>query len=274
MRKISKIRTLQAQYERHVFLTTSPHSYEKYARALEHFMKKFPEKRGPRDYYSTDIEDYKILRLREGATPSYVRYELSVIRNFFQWMLDYHEGLIEYNPASEVRVGRTERTPIVVRPPELYKTIFDSLEGPHATVLLFAVLTGLGPKDISRVEKKDIDFDGAYLLRPRTIPLRSDILVMLRNKPEGRLFVRHNAVSKSLKYAANKVGYDNIRFPDLQRFFMTTLLRHGVSVDTVEHLVGWKRQKVTPFHRGPSSEAEVRAAMEHLPHLPELDVRP
>jgi integrase len=165
MRKISKIRTLQAQYERHVFLTTSPHSYEKYARALEHFMKKFPEKRGPRDYYSTDIEDYKILRLREGATPSYVRYELSVIRNFFQWMLDYHEGLIEYNPASEVRVGRTERTPAKVHPEEIYKTIFDSLVLPRERVLLlFAALTGLGPKEISRVERSDIDFDKAMLL--------------------------------------------------------------------------------------------------------------
>lgn len=274
MRRISKIRELQAQYERHVCLTTSGRSYEKYARALEHFMKKFPEKRGPRDYYSTDIEDYKILRLREGKSPTYVRYELSVIRNFFQWMLDYRDGLIEYNPASEVRVARTERTPLSVRPPEIYKTIFDLLEPSRDGVLLFALLTGLGPKDIARVERSDIDFDRAMLLRPRPMPLRADLLELLRGFPEGRLFPKYNSVSASLKKAVNRAGYKAIRFPDLQRFFMTTLLRHGVSIDTVEQLVGWRRERLSPFHRGPSSEAEIRAALEHLPRLRGLDGRP
>lgn len=273
MRKISKIRTLQAQYERHVCLTTSPHSYEKYARALEHFMKKFPEKRGPRDYYSTDIEDYKILRLREGATPTYVRYELSVIRNFFQWMLDYHEGLIEYNPASEVRVGRTERLPVKLHPEELYKTIFDSVEGRQAPILLFAVLTGLGPREIARVEKKDIDFDKALLLRPRVIPLRSDILVMLNSLPEGHLFPKHMAVSLALKQAVNRAGYQDVRFPDLQRFFITTLLRHGVSLASVAQLTGRKPEKNGMFQSLPSSEEQIRSAMEFLPRLRGQDER-
>lgn len=268
MKRISKIRELQVQFERHVYLTISRSSYKKYTRALETFLKKFPEKRGPRDYYSTDIEDFKILRLREGKTPNYVGYELSVVRSFFQWMKDYHEGLIEYNPASEVRVGRTERAPLMVRPPEIYKTIYHSIETEReGAILLFAVLTGLGPKDIARVERSDIDFDRAMLLRPREIPLRGDVLELLRGFPPGRLFFKRTAPSTTLKKAVQRAGYQDIRFPDLQRFFATTLLRHGVSMDTVEQLSGMKVHRRPALYSGPSSESEIRAAMEHLPRL-------
>lgn len=56
---------------------------------------------------SGGLAEWKADRMRAGAAGATIAREVSIIRGFFEWLLD--EGLIDRNPASKLK--RPERTP-------------------------------------------------------------------------------------------------------------------------------------------------------------------
>ena len=71
-------------------------TYNNYARFLERFMDWAGWDRTPESFDGFGIEDYKVYRLKEGATPGRVYAELAVVRRFFQWLIE--EGVLQKNP--------------------------------------------------------------------------------------------------------------------------------------------------------------------------------
>ncbi len=94
---------LLGQFEALIASTVrSKHTFRRYCEILERFFGCFPRKRKPEQFYITDIEDYKQIRLKQGISPKTLALEIGVVRNFFNWYRD------EYapdwtNPASTRR---------------------------------------------------------------------------------------------------------------------------------------------------------------------------
>ena len=90
-------------YEGFLFLNY-PRSYERYSRVLSRFYGHFPEKTKTFDYLRPVFETYKTDRLNEGAGPTTVAMELSVLRGFWKWMLAMNVPGVMINPVRGVRV--------------------------------------------------------------------------------------------------------------------------------------------------------------------------
>lgn len=74
--------------------------------ALRRFGKRFGD-RLVTEITSGDLAEWKARRADEGAAGATIAREVSVIRAFFEWMVD--EGLIDRNPATKLK--RPEKTP-------------------------------------------------------------------------------------------------------------------------------------------------------------------
>lgn len=83
------VRVLQAQFEYFTLKSLNRATCIKYSDALSEFFRLFPKQKNPEDFFRTDVEDYKLIRQREGAHPSTINYELSVLRAFWNWMIEY-----------------------------------------------------------------------------------------------------------------------------------------------------------------------------------------
>ncbi|PWT91840.1 MAG: hypothetical protein C5B55_07440 [Blastocatellia bacterium] len=93
-------------YEAYLFQNSPPATYERYSRALSKFYAHFPHKRFTYEFLRADLEDYKEQRLKEGASPTTVNIELSILRGFWKWMLRMGADGVLFNPAKGVRVKR------------------------------------------------------------------------------------------------------------------------------------------------------------------------
>jgi site-specific recombinase XerD len=107
--KPQPIRTWQQKFERYLFLVGRKATQERYARALERFLGKYPGKVYPHEFLRPQMNDYVEARLAEGASVATVRLEMSAVRSLFQFMLDMRGFGVFFNPAKGVIVkGRKQ----------------------------------------------------------------------------------------------------------------------------------------------------------------------
>lgn len=104
--KIQPIRHWQQRYERFLFLSGLKATHERYSRAVERFLSKFPEKTYAHQFLRPVINDYVESRLKEGNSVATVRLEMSAIRGFFQFMLDMGAVDVMFNPAKNIKVRK------------------------------------------------------------------------------------------------------------------------------------------------------------------------
>jgi integrase len=79
---------LQAQFEYFTLKVYNRALSKKYGEALSTFFSYFKERENPEDFYRQDIQDYTIIREREGVHPNQVRRELEALRAFWNWMIE------------------------------------------------------------------------------------------------------------------------------------------------------------------------------------------
>jgi site-specific recombinase XerD len=77
---------------------------ERYARALERFLGKYPGKVYPHDFLRPVINDYVQSRFAEGASVGTIRVEVSAIRGFWRFMRDVEAFGVFFNVATGVKV--------------------------------------------------------------------------------------------------------------------------------------------------------------------------
>ena len=103
-------------YEGFLYLNY-PRSYERYSRVLSRFYGHFPDRKRTYDYLRPVFETYKTDRLNEGASPTTVAMELSVLRGFWNWMLAMDTPGVMFNPVLGVRVKRPSKSSKQVEQP-------------------------------------------------------------------------------------------------------------------------------------------------------------
>ncbi len=118
-----KITYWAGKWERYLFQTAPPATYERYSRALSKFLGYFPDKRFTYSFRRADVESYKQQRFKEGASPTTVSIELSVVRGFFRFLLRMNADGAFLNPALGVKVSvqrsGSKRHKVLVDEPEI-----------------------------------------------------------------------------------------------------------------------------------------------------------
>lgn len=97
----------EVQWEGFCRKTLPQKQYERYTNVLYSFLKAFPKKQTPSEFYVTDVEDWAVMRGRE-VRPRTLETEIAIIRYFFEW-LRVEIGLGLANPATRRKTPRQPR---------------------------------------------------------------------------------------------------------------------------------------------------------------------
>ena len=100
------LRYWQNRYERYLESVGRKETRRRYARAIERFLGKYPDKVYGHQFLRPIINDYVESRLAEGASVATVRLEMSAIRGLFQFALDMGAADVMFNPAKNVKVRK------------------------------------------------------------------------------------------------------------------------------------------------------------------------
>lgn len=278
--KETDIHKFQAQYERYVALTTSRTTAIRYSKALESFFKRFRDRNSPEDFTKLDIEDFKVYRLREGVSPSTVNYEVQIVKSFWSWMI--RMDVAPYNPATSTRRLKTieprKESLSLEDQDRLYATVC-AIGSLHDRLLTSLVLsTGLRAETLIQLETTDIDLETRTLRIPATkmkagrnheVPLRQDVIELLGQLPEGRLFDGYARSAKMLSYRFSRLlqrsGTKLRGLRTGRRTFATTLLRTGADIGMVQTLMGHRSVLTTSRYITPADSSQIKAAVDKLP---------
>lgn len=277
MRRKSELYNLQAQYENYVTLTTSRGTAVRYCKSLDAFFSRFPDRLRPEEFTRRDVEDYRIIRLREGRNPRTINYELNVCKAFWNWMTDMER--VTWNPFAQVKRLKEKESVhnslSVSEQMELQKGCFCWED--RALVAL-SLTSGLRGETLAALERSDIDFQrGALVIsatkmkagRNHEIPLPAWVLRILETAPDGRIFGRYARNAAAVCYRWNTIcrrcGLPAKGIRTARRSFATTLIRSGVDLKIVQDLLGHKNILTTSRYLTPADSQTVRDAVDKLP---------
>ncbi len=116
---IEPIKYWQQKWEHYMLLTNVPYSTrDRYSRVVQALLDHFRDNRYPHSFLRPQLIDYRDKRLKE-AKPSTVRLEFTVIRSFWNWMLQMGVVDVLFNPANHIKVPTRPKPPVTpaVEPP-------------------------------------------------------------------------------------------------------------------------------------------------------------
>jgi integrase len=270
------VKDLRAKFERYTSLTASRATSVRYGTALENFFSKFPDTRYPEDLLRHQVEDYKILRLREGIANRTINFEVGTVRSFFNWLIAMDATEVKFNPARVRRLKEAETRRKALNEPAVHRLLQAATSPRDLLLLLLALTTGLRGNTLAALEWSDFDFDNGLLHIPphktktgvgQEFPLRSDLLELLKTMhSDGLLFgVKAAALRERLKALARTAGVDLNGLHALRHTFATLMLRNGADLRTLQSLLGHKDLKTTAIYLSPADTAHCRGWVDLLP---------
>jgi integrase len=281
-RRQTEIHRLQAMYENFITLTVSRGSAVRYCKALYYFFSRFPEKKKPSEFTRRDVEDYRVMRLREGLNPRTVNYEITIVGTFFKWMMDM--DMMSWNPASQVKKLKVKEPKkdslTVAEQVAVYKSCFNKYD---KLMVALALNTGLRGETLVQLEKSEFDFERNCLSIPaekmkaarnHEVPLPAWVMELVADADDGRIFGAFADNAAQLSYRWNCVmrrsgiALKGIRVA--RRTFATTLLRSGADLKLVQDLLGHRNIATTSRYLTPADNATTRTAIERLPRPGEV----
>jgi len=245
----------------------SPHTLKNYQRDLDNLCR-FCDQQGIDDWATIDqqhVRQYISQRHRQGLSGKSLQRELSAFRTFFRFLIT--EGLIKYNPATEVQAPRSRRKLPDTLDVDKVKRLVEIKGDDPLTVRDRAILelfysSGLRLSELLSLDLMDIDQQEGLVQvtgkgnKTRRIPIGRHALTAMthwlkvRNdlvaNDENAIFVSQHGhrlaartVQKRLKDWAKKQGIDVRVYPHLLRHsFASHVLESSQDLRAVQELLG------------------------------------
>lgn len=248
----------------------SQNTKEAYQRDVKHFAQ-FVLERGlerPEDSSNADVVAYLMRLKQEGKAKATVNRKLASIRTWFQFLIK--EGVIEKNPASDIRSPKIERKNIAYLSPEEVETLMtmpdESPKGIRDRAILeLMYATGIRASELIALEIDDVNVRMGFItcrgenMKARIIPIgrigrqaMEKYLYGMRNEileehPEERtLFVNYighpitrQGLWKILKEYGEKAGLSQNLTPQvLRNSFAVHMLQNGADIKSLQELMG------------------------------------
>ncbi len=214
---------------------------------------------------STNIDDFKQDLTKNEYTAKSISRKLNSIKNFFSFLKN--EGLIEFDPSTEVKHPKYENDlPKILKPVE-YRSLRDACRNDtRATAIVELMLqAGLRIKEIEnlkleQVKENDIIIESYESHPVRNVPLNNSAKQALqkylndgrypsRSKnvfvtKTGKTLLARNIRSLLNRFFA-KADINDVKVNDLRNTFIVFQLKSGVPIDVVSQVVGHKRISTT-----------------------------
>ena len=215
------------------------------------------------------FEQFKKQRLNSKVKPVTINIDLRTLRAAFTKA--YELELIDTNPARHIKLFRIPQG----EPEFLTEGEFNSLLSPCKDVmfrelLITAVLTGMRRSELANLHWEDINFDRGIIRirnrenftvkgqKPRTIPLHTALrkTFLRRSELSGPVFLdsnrqpyRPSRITRLFKSLARGADLpENIHFHSLRHTTASWLVQKGVSIYTVNALLGHRSISTTQIY--------------------------
>jgi integrase/recombinase XerD len=202
-----------------------------------------------------DVEKFREYRLKQ-VKPGTVNITLGVLRAAFQWAEEH--AYTEKNPFAikHLKVRLDKKIPRALTPGEI-ETFFNcEMDSYHRAVFSFVLSTGARRSELARLRWDDVDFSSRTLYfrntkgrKDRAIPITVELAHLLHSIPkENELVFRYNPswYTHLFEIYRDKAGIGNhLTLHSLRHTSATELLRSGISIYTVQKLLGHSSLSVT-----------------------------
>lgn len=261
----------QVRYEQFLRHTTSRGTLIRYCAVLDRFRKTFPDKKFPDQFSRIDVEDYKIVRSREGIKPRTVNLELAIIHAFFNWLIELSE-LPLINPVSKVK--KIKGLPAVRRalsPQQITAVRNACLTWEERFLVELFLGTGLRAIEASKLEWKDFETDILHIppakTEGRSVPMSKGLQALVaEGRVDGSVFSNTPQTLRwKWRQIAKRAGLD-VGLHALRHTYATWMLRSGVDLATVQKLLGHKNLQTTAIYLSPADSDTVKEKLEKLPY--------
>lgn len=236
--------------------------------AMSRWARIFPDRDHPDDVTVLDIEDYRLHRIRQGATAKTVVRELAVLRAFWNWLIGIEWA--NHNPFSKRASDRIYDTREVdgLEPAVFEELLLACQTNKEKALLLLLGNTGLQPKQLldltwAQLEPTGIRRGEAF------IPLRPDVLAFLQGLPresETMLPMSKSNIQATLRRVGLRCGYERISPERIRAMFVVCLLRDGADPRTVRKALGLRNSSSLDRYLPP--EASLAPHLGALPGAP------
>jgi integrase len=224
------------------------------------------------------IEKYRAERLKSGVQKSTTNRELALLKKIFNLAIDW--GFAAANPVLKVRFfsEKDNQKERVLSEEEEIRLLAHCSQN-FKPIVITALNTGMRRNEILSLKWCEVDLKQRQILvtrtkagRNRLIPMNDTLFEVLRSlKPVSKseyVFTssrgKHfSTIRRAFTSACLRAGIKGLRFHDLRHTFGTRLIRSGVDIVTVQHLLG--HYSVTVTQRYTHTDAgQKRAAVNRL----------
>ena len=236
------------------------------------------------------LNEYKVMRRLEGATPASINREMALMKHAFSLAVREWEWTRD-NPVKKISMEKenNKRDRWLTRDEE--KRLLEDAPPWLREIIVFALNTGMRLGEILSLTWKAVDLKRrtAMILKSkngerRTIPLNEAAIEVLKGKSKIRslktnlVFYNENHnqydysnLEKAFRSALDKAGIEDFRFHDLRHCFATKLVQRGVDLYKVQLLLGHKTPLMTQryAHHYPES---LREGVEALGQVDEKSI--
>lgn len=215
------------------------------------------------DYYITDItpsmiEKFKSMRLEE-VKPATVNRDIACLKHMFT--IANRWGYTKHNPTRGIKLFKEPPGRVRYLDNEEVDRLISECSWPLRSIVVIALNTGMRKGEILSIKWSDIDFKNRILQvretknnERRIVTINNTLYQELSSIPRhiNSLYVFYNKdgkpfkdVRKSFATALKRAKISDFRFHDLRHTFASHLAMSGVSLKTIQQLLGHKDFSMT-----------------------------
>lgn len=229
------------------------------------------------------MEDFKIIRKRDGVKERTINFEIGVVRAFYNWLINTHD-VPTFNPAGKVKALRVPENPRRALSRDAiaaFLTAAETAKDQRENLLVRLVLTtGMRRMELAGLKWNWIDFEHQMVYLPaddvknwrgREIPLRPDIVELLKFYAPGKDgFVfkgwqTPDSIAWHWQKIARRAGQAKVGIHQARRAYATYMHRAGADLRTIQELLGHRDITTTAMYLSPADTVETRKLLDALP---------